>query len=423
MSDADGATTWLAGLIDRLRELPQGVAEAVRIDRIRALEELKSAVAAALARESAAFAVSQAAAQRAAGVPEKRVGRGVAAQVGLARRISPNQASRYLGWAAILITELPNTYAALQAGRVSERRAEIVARETIWLSREHRRQVDAALAPKLERLGDRRVEAEVKKLAYRLDPAGFVARRAHAEAERRVWLRPAPETMVYLTALLPLAQGVACYASLTRAADSGTADGDERGRGQVMSDTLVERVTGQATAPDVPVTVNLIITDQALLDPAGPGGNEPAHLDGYGPIPAGAARELITGPADDTPIWLRRLYTAPASGQLIAMETRQRYFTAAQREFIRLRDQFCRTSWCEAAIRHADHIEPAEHGGPTTITNCQGYCESCNHTKQAPGWTTRVIHNANGVHEVETMTPTGHRYRSRAPDPPGKDAA
>jgi len=418
MSEADPATSTLAGLIDTLRTLPQGVSDAVRIDRIRALEQLKAAAGAAQAIETAAFAAAQREQHRAAGVPEARIGQGVAAQVGLARRISPHQASRYLGWATVLVTELPNTFSQLASGRVSERRAEIIARETIWLSREHRLHVDAELAGKLESLGDRQVEAEAKKLGYRLDPAGFIARRAHAEAERRVWLRPAPDAMVYLTALLPVAPGVAGYAALAKTADTSTATGDQRSRGQIMADTLIERLTGQTAAADVPVSINLIITDTALLTPSADGGNEPAHLDGYGPLPAQTARDLITQPADHTPMWIRRLYTAPGTGQLVAMESKQRYFPAGQRLFIRLRDQHCRTPWCEAPIRHTDHIHPAAQGGPTTIEGGQGYCQTCNHTKQAPRWTTQRIDRDDGTHEVDTTTPTGHRYRSRPPDPP-----
>ena len=419
MGNLDPASAAPAGLIDVLRELPQRVGDAVRIDRIRLLEELKAAAAAAQAVETAAFAASQRCAQRAAGVPETRVGRGVAAQVGLARRMSPQQAARYLGWASILVTELPNTFTALASGRVAERRAEIVARETIWLAREQRLAVDAELAPQLSSLGDRRLEAEARRIGYRLDPHGFVNRRAKAEAERRVWLRPAPEAMVYLTALLPVAQGAACHAALSRAADTSTAVGDERGRGQLMADTLVRRLTGQVIAPDVPVAINLLITDGALLH----GGDEPAVVDGYGPIPAEQARDLITTPSDDTAMWLRRLYAAPESGQLTAMESRQRYFPPGHRHFIRLRDQYCRTPYCDAPIRHTDLITPAHHGGPTSVANGQGYCETCNHTKQAPGWATRAVDNDDGVHEVETTTPTGHVYRSRAPDPPGRKAA
>ncbi len=72
-----------------------------------------------------------------------------------------------------------------------------------------------------------------------------------ATSERHVSIRPAPDTMAYVTALLPVTQGVALYAALTRHATSAKAAGDERGKGQIMADTLVERATGQATASDV----------------------------------------------------------------------------------------------------------------------------------------------------------------------------
>src|SRR5581483_12012086 len=151
------------------------------------------------------------------------------------------------------------------------------------------------------------------------------------------------------------AQGVAAYAALCRAADSTTATGDQRGRGQIMADTLVQRLTGQATASDVPVEIHLIMNDRALLSPAAPGGEEPALLDGGEPIPAAVARALILDAGAQTARWIRRLYRAPRSGHLIAMETRRRVFTPAQRAFLRLRDQTCRTPYCDAPIRHADH--------------------------------------------------------------------
>jgi hypothetical protein len=335
----------------------------------------------------------------------------------LAKRLSPYHAQRYVGWATILTRDLPATFAQLQAGRVSEWRAMIVARETAWLSREHRARVDAELAPKLSRLGDRRVEAEARKLGYRLDPHGYVARLRGARSDRHVTVRPAPEAMCRLTALLPVEQGVAAYAALRRAADTRIAAGDPRGRGQLMADTLIQRLTGQAQATDVGVEVNLVITEHTLLAD----GTEPAHLDGYGPIPAPLARHLALREDETAPRWLRRLFTTPATGELAAMETRRRCFTPAQRRYITLRDQWCRTPWCEAPIRHTDHIVPAQAGGPTTIANGQGYCQACNHTKQAPGWTTRPPTPADP--DIVITTPTGHTYSSRAPDLPRRSAA
>lgn len=142
-------------------------------------------------------------------------------------------------------------------------------------------------------------------------------------------------------------------------------------------------------------------------------GQEPAHLDGYGPLPAGIARELVARADDATPMWLRRVFTAPRGAGLVAMESRRRYFTPAQRRFVRVRDQFCRTPWCEAPIRHTDHVIPAVAGGPTSIANGQSLCQACNHAKQTADWQSRP--GPDDV--VETITPTGtatdpgHRIR------------
>jgi hypothetical protein len=214
--------------------------------------------------------------------------------------------------------------------------------------------------------------------------------------------------MTRLTALLPVAQGVAVIAALGREADTHIATGDQRGRGQVMADTLVERVTGQAHADQVPVEINLIIdTDTLLTD-----GTEPALLNGV-PIPADTAREFALN--TQAPRWLRRLYTRPDTSELITMDSKRRLFTKNQRTFIALRDQTCRTPWCEAPIRHTDHITPADTGGPTSIDNGAALCAACNHAKQAPHWTTRP-----GPHgTIDLITPTGHHYRSQPPHPPG----
>ncbi|HEV8054977.1 MAG TPA: hypothetical protein VGP51_00645, partial [Nocardioidaceae bacterium] len=145
--DAEVLTTGrLAALVAGLGRLDASVDDAERVDQIRLLEQLKAAAAAAQATVTAGFVTSQRATQPQAGMPADQIGRGIAAQVGLARRESPARAARYTGWAQLLVAELPATLAALQAGQTSEWRAMIVARETGWLSREHRAAVDTALA-------------------------------------------------------------------------------------------------------------------------------------------------------------------------------------------------------------------------------------------------------------------------------------
>ena len=252
--------SWIAGLTC----LDRRVEDAQRVAQLELLERLKSAAAAAQAEVTVDFAASQRAEQVAAGVPAGKAGAGVGAQVGLARRDSPFRGGRYLGLAQALTSELPQTMAALRAGDTSEWRATLVARETACLDPADRRVADAELGPVLADLGDREVEAAARAVAYRLDPRAFVDRSKGAVKDRTVTLRPAPDTMSWLAAFLPVAQGVAAYTALSREADRRTAEGDQRSRGQIMADTLVERVTGQATATAVPVEVQLVMPEQTL---------------------------------------------------------------------------------------------------------------------------------------------------------------
>jgi len=403
-------------LLERLSGAEGAASDAERIDLIAALESLKGAAAAAQARLTITFDASQRAEQEARGVPAKKQGLGIAGQVALARRDSPNKGARHLGLARALVTEMPHTLRALAAGRISEWRASILVRETAVLSRDHRAEVDAALADRLGELGDRGVEREAMKLAYKLDPGSVIRRARRANDERRVSIRPAPDTMSYVTGLLPVAQGVAVHAALSKHADALRGAGDPRSRGQIMADTLVERVTGQAQAPDVPVEVQLVMTDRTLLG----GDDTPARIVGHGPIPAALGRSLVRAgsAASGARSWVRRLYTSPVTGDLVAMDSRRREFPAGLRRFLVIRDEVCRTPWCDAPIRHADHILRVADGGSTSADNGQGLCEACNQAKEAVGWDASTSRAGPGA-PVTVRTPTGHSYTSTCPDPPG----
>ena len=397
--------------------LDLALGEAELVEALRAAEEQKCRLDALQVELTARLDEVVRRHHAAAGLPTERQGVGVASQVGLARRESPNRGARHLGLAKILVTEMPHTLAAMRAGWCGEWRATLLARETACLSLQDRRRVDAELMADpttTEGWGDKRLVAAARARAYELDPHAALKRSRKAEGERYVSLRPAPDTMTYLTALLPVAQGVAAYAALTRAADSARATGDERSRGQVMADTLVTSVLTRsaepAPVPAVPVAVDLTVSDATLLG----GGHQPGWVAGYGPVPAGFARELVATALADAQATLRRLYTTSA-GALVAMDSRARTFPASLGLFIDLRDQSCRTPWCDAPIRHHDHVVPDHAGGPTSATNGQGLCEACNQAKEAPGFTATTVGST-----VVTTTPTGHQVRSRAPDlPPG----
>jgi len=387
------------------------------VEGIAALERLKAAAAARQARLTAALDRERRSAEAAAGVPAARRGRGVATEVALARRDSPARGSRHLGFAKALVHEMPHTLAALEAGVLSEWRATIVVRESACLDIDDRRRLDAELCSDsggLHGMGDAAVAAAAKAIAYRLDPHAVVDRAARAREDRTVTIRPAPDTMTYVTALLPVAQGVSVFAALKREADSRC---DERSRGQVMADTLVERVTGRPAEQAVPVAVNLVISDQALLGAE----NAAAVIAGYGSVPSAVAQHLISGAVKDprSLATLRRLYASAASGALVAMDSRSRLFPKGLAEFIGLRDRQCRTPYCDAPIRHRDHATPYRGGGRTSAGNGLGLCAGCNYAKEAPGWTVQTDFDENYRHAAQFTTPTGAHHHSLAPPVPG----
>ncbi|MCI4675161.1 HNH endonuclease [Candidatus Mycolicibacterium alkanivorans] len=398
-------------------EIDTGAEESALVERIAALERLKAAAAAGQARLAVALDSARRAAEAAAGVPAARRGRGVATEVALARRDCPARGGRHLGFAKALVHEMPHTLAALEAGVLSEWRATLLVRESACLDVEDRTRLDAELCADpagLEGLGDAALVAAAKAIAYRLDPHAVVERAAKAASERTVTIRPAPDTMTYLTALLPVAQGVSVYAALKRQADLCC---DGRSRGQVMADTLLERITGRPADVPVPVAVNVVISDQALLGAE----HAAAVIAGYGSVPSALAQKMLCDAVTDerSRATLRRLYARPDSGALVAMDSRARLFPKGLAQFVALRDQRCRTPYCDAPIRHTDHTTPHRLGGATNALNGAGMCQACNHTKEAPGWQVSADIDQTGTHTTEFTTPTGARYHSRAPRAPG----
>ena len=192
---------------------------------------------------AADFDKSQRGRQEAAGVPAARRGRGMAERgrwPGGNRRTAGVSTS---GWPRFCATRCHTRWPP--SGRTGSPSGGPCCwpRETACLSLADRRQVDESLAADVERLeamGDGELAAAARKPAYELDAEAVVARRRRAEADRSVTLRPTPDVMSHLSALLYVAQGVSVYAALKTQADSLIASGDVRGRGQIMADTRGE---------------------------------------------------------------------------------------------------------------------------------------------------------------------------------------
>ena len=115
-------------------------------------------------------------------------------------------------------------------------------------------------------------------------------------------------------------------------------------------------------------------------------------------------------------MWLRRLYTHPGDGTLVTMDSSRRVFDGTLRSFLPARDGTCRTPWCDAPIRHLDHVSDHATGGPTSAHNGQGLCVRCNLVK-GDGRLAGADRDESRLAAtyLELTTPTGHTYRSTAP--------
>ncbi len=478
------AVGWVADLVEQLSHLGSGAASGTgepaddggtRLALIEELTRVTCAAAAARVRLTASFVAQETQRveaerdrvrrERRAGTrsPDCRAvtGPGVAlvvgAQVGLARHESPARGRRYADAAVLLVRDLPHTLAALSRGDLDEERAMVVVRETEHLAPTQRRILDAELAAAdgaaegpdalggpvegvgasaLGTMGPEALRQAVVRLSLRLDDEAVSGRMRRARRQRRVVGRLLGDGTGQVSAVLPDEHYASVMAALAQAAGAAAAAGDSRTRDQVKADTFVARLTGLDTTRATPVAVNLVISVESLLGHS----SEPGFLHALtttagrptgrgsigGYIPAGLCADLVSLATADSRASLRRLFTAPGDDQLVAMENRARLFDRQLAMMINFRDGgLCRTVWCDAPVRHADHVTAAADDGATSLGNGQGLCEACNLVKETPGWDSWATTDDRGRHEVGTLTPHGHLHLSHPPGlprPPGPGA-
>jgi hypothetical protein len=392
------------------------------IEQLEELERLKSAICATQARLSFDLDQHRQAQAHARRLLEPRRRQinpdaGTGTEIALARRESPHDGRRKLRLARALLTDLPHTLAALERGDLNERRAEIITTETTDLTPAHRRGLDTTLSSQLVGLGDADLRDLVRREVLRRDEAGWLTRHARARTRRRVHARILGDGMGQLTAILPATDVSAIMTTLDTTADKARNAGDDRTRAQLLADTLTHRLGGltgtTATTPS-PVALKVVVSAETLLDTS----TEPGYVPGAGHIPASLARHLATTGAQHLRSTIQRLFAAPTTGALVALESTSSYFRHGLADLIDLRDRRCRTPYCNAPIRHHDHVTARAHGGRTTLANGQGLCEACNHAKETPGFHHQTVPDPLAITHILITTPTGHAHHSRAPDPP-----
>jgi len=196
------------------------------------------------------------------------------------------------------------------------------------------------------------------------------------------------------------------------------------------------RIARPAAPPRGPrIELLVTITDRALLHLDD--GTEYAALSGYGLAPSHAVTNALAGsPYGDfgtsdaeadaraealaARMVYRRLYTHPASGELVAMDSTSRAFPVNTRRMLLSRDRVCRVPYCNAGPRHLDHIHAHAQGGPTAFSNGQALCAAGNYDKETGRWRVEVVADAKrpGATRVVWISPYGAVGSS--PTPPSQ---
>lgn len=364
--------------------------------------------------------------------------RKTAFEVSLAGRMSPATARRRLGSSIRLVENMPGMLDALAKGRISPEVAHGISRALGPVQSDQRRRVDRALVdriPHMDGAGVRRWSDEVDAIVHALDPGRAAGRHQIATRERSVTLRKDAHGMATLSAKLTAIDAALAFKHLSLEAERLRADGDRRGHQTIMAGAFADTLIGRAGGMD-PVTLDLgvVITDHTLLHP---GGGDVARLEGYGTIASSQIRNVLEdalhtpAPGEEDPYGpdgpamrtvLRRLYTHPRSGELVAAESVARAFPDGLARLLRLRgDGICAAPYCEAGARQIDHILPHAHGGTTSLVNGQPVCAACNQ-KETFTATVHPTHNNNGDdgdgdggHRVEWTSEAGQTVTTSVP--------
>ncbi len=257
------------------------------------------------------------------------------------------------------------------------------------------------------------VRRRMRRVRERLHPEPLADRRARAVDDRRVCIDPAPDGMAWLSLHLEAERAVAIDARLTALATRPAPTGDTRTSLQRAVDVAADLLLG-GTLPDdertrdgaaatgaVVPRINVTVPVMTLLGLD----DEPAELEGYGPIDPETAR-LLTAHAP----WIRRILVHPETGAVVSYGHDRYRVPADPAGLVRFRDGQCRFPGCSRPATHADldHTTAFARGGTTSAANLAALCEHHHSLKHESRW--RVLQEPGGV--MRWTSPAGHVLRT-----------
>jgi hypothetical protein len=391
-----------------------------------------------------------------------------------------------IGYARTVAGRLPLCFAALAAGKMHPRQLRIIAEETAFLSDADVAIADEILAGLAPGKTPGQLRARARRLVLRLDPDSARRRRdaARSHAELRKFAErsgnagmvahelPADEALaswqhIEQRALDLRAAGVPgnlqdlrvrAYLDLTQERDSRTAAAPVPSLGQDQdsaadhypgnpagskssdsrnSSSRVDQAGSGSGTPDTGPSLAALITITVPLGTVQGTSEEPGHADGFGPLDAETARDLLAaaarhprtrwcitsvapdgtatahacapgarhGPPDPKDLSYSNVIRGPCHH---AQAQRTYRPSRKLRHLVNARNTTCTAPGCSqpAARCDLDHTDPWEQGGPTCACNLAPLCRHHHRCKQAQGW--RLEQPEPGI--LTWHTPTGRTY-------------
>ncbi|MBU3716308.1 MAG: DUF222 domain-containing protein [Candidatus Nanopelagicaceae bacterium] len=354
--------------------------------------------------------------------------------VATALKLSPNTAQMRIDVARTLTNHLPATCEALSNGDISSSHATLIARETADALD---RGVSPDILPFIESKAlahsefhtAAQVSKKLKTLFAQYAPEVLEEKHEIARDTRTVSVYPEGDGMSTLIALLPSEDAQTVYLAINARielershcisanpigsersdfnfgsnsdadadadADSGTNKTGTKNLNQTTVDTRnIEMKRADALTAIAseflssnskkienskrPISINVTVDLPTLLGLA----ENPAELEGHGPIPASIARKLA---ADGK--W-RKFVTDPLTGNLLDMGRNHYLPSQYLVDFLTARDRTCRFPGCShpARLSDIDHAKSWEEGGHTNPENLGFLCRRHHRLKTHGGW-------------------------------------
>ena len=336
--------------------------------------------------------------------PEVTCRRVLESELAAALSIPERTMSRLIDESEALLHQLPGTYEALSRGVLSYRHAQVIIDQALSLPTESRIPFEDAVLADAKMLTVSKLERRARRLRELTHPESIQSRRATAARDRSVELKPAHDGMSWLTAYVPCERAQAVYNRLSDIARGLQTADESRTLTQLIADVALDLLengeptlagASQGIRPTVLVTVPAL----TLLGMS----EEPATLEGYGPIDADTARRV----AARAPSFYR-LLTHPETGTVLSVGRDHYEVPADLRRWLRVRDETCRAPGCNRLARRSDcdHCTDWNAEGLTAHDNLAHLCHGHHSLKHRTDWV--YVHRGGGT--LEWTSPTKKTY-------------